>query len=163
MWLLGIELRTFRRAVSALNCWAISPAPNGIFKKIEMFVVSLKTWQLGSRFHRVTHSGPASPLERTPSEATEQQERQWELNKKRPWLSSVVRILVSFKKAIEVLYRNVFVLIPAVWYGAAWDCPQRRLWFASCSSRGVIFPAADSFSKCMMFGILGTFQRVYKC
>jgi hypothetical protein len=27
-WLLGIELRTFGRAVSALNCWAISPAPN---------------------------------------------------------------------------------------------------------------------------------------
>jgi hypothetical protein len=26
MWLLGIELRTSRRAVSALNCRAISPA-----------------------------------------------------------------------------------------------------------------------------------------
>jgi hypothetical protein len=26
MWLLGIELRTFGRAISALNCWAISPA-----------------------------------------------------------------------------------------------------------------------------------------
>jgi hypothetical protein len=26
MWLLGIELRTFRRAVSALTCWALSPA-----------------------------------------------------------------------------------------------------------------------------------------
>jgi hypothetical protein len=28
MWLLGFELRTFRRAVSALNHWAISPAPD---------------------------------------------------------------------------------------------------------------------------------------
>jgi hypothetical protein len=28
MWLLGFELRTFGRAVSALNCWAISPASN---------------------------------------------------------------------------------------------------------------------------------------
>ena len=27
MWLLGIELRTSGRAVSASNCWAISPAP----------------------------------------------------------------------------------------------------------------------------------------
>jgi hypothetical protein len=26
MWLLGFELRTFRRAVGALNRWAISPA-----------------------------------------------------------------------------------------------------------------------------------------
>ena len=28
MWLLGFELRISRRAVSALNHWAISPAPN---------------------------------------------------------------------------------------------------------------------------------------
>jgi hypothetical protein len=27
LWLLGFELRTLGRAVSALNCWAISPAP----------------------------------------------------------------------------------------------------------------------------------------
>jgi hypothetical protein len=27
MWLLGFELRTFGRAVSALNPWIISPAP----------------------------------------------------------------------------------------------------------------------------------------
>ena len=27
MWLLGFKLRTFGRAVSVLNCWAISPAP----------------------------------------------------------------------------------------------------------------------------------------
>jgi hypothetical protein len=26
MWLLGIELRTYGRAVSDLNCWGISPA-----------------------------------------------------------------------------------------------------------------------------------------
>jgi hypothetical protein len=31
MWLLGFELRTFRRAVSVLNCWAISPAPILLF------------------------------------------------------------------------------------------------------------------------------------
>jgi hypothetical protein len=31
MWLLGIELRTSGRATSALNCWAISPAPETPF------------------------------------------------------------------------------------------------------------------------------------
>jgi hypothetical protein len=31
MWLLGIELRTSRRAVSTLNRWAISPAPKLYF------------------------------------------------------------------------------------------------------------------------------------
>jgi len=31
MWLLGIELRTFGGAVSALNCWAISPADARVF------------------------------------------------------------------------------------------------------------------------------------
>ena len=31
MWLLGIELRTFRRAVSALNSWATSPPPSVSF------------------------------------------------------------------------------------------------------------------------------------
>ena len=34
MWLLGIELRTFGRAVSVLNCWAISPGlTENIFKE----------------------------------------------------------------------------------------------------------------------------------
>jgi hypothetical protein len=33
MWLPGFELRTFRRAVSALNHWAISPAPQSYFLK----------------------------------------------------------------------------------------------------------------------------------
>ena len=32
MWFLGIELRTFERAVSALNCWAISPVPLTTFQ-----------------------------------------------------------------------------------------------------------------------------------
>ena len=27
----------------------------------------------------------------------------------------------------------------------------------------MILPAADSFCDCVTFGILGTFQRVYKC
>jgi hypothetical protein len=31
MWLLGFELRAFGRAVSALNCRAISPAPGILF------------------------------------------------------------------------------------------------------------------------------------
>ena len=31
MWVLGIELRSSGRAASALNCWAISPAPNCTF------------------------------------------------------------------------------------------------------------------------------------
>ena len=34
MWLLGFELRTFRRAVSALTCWAISPVPSCPLSKI---------------------------------------------------------------------------------------------------------------------------------
>jgi hypothetical protein len=33
MWLLGFELRTFRRAVSALNPGAISPAPKALSQK----------------------------------------------------------------------------------------------------------------------------------
>jgi hypothetical protein len=37
MWLLGIELRTSRRIVSALNCWAISPSPKiELFKKMDL-------------------------------------------------------------------------------------------------------------------------------
>ena len=34
LWLLGIELRTSARAASAVNCWAISPAPTSLFLKI---------------------------------------------------------------------------------------------------------------------------------
>jgi len=37
MWLLGIELRSFGRAVSALNHWAISPALQPQFLKVKMF------------------------------------------------------------------------------------------------------------------------------
>jgi hypothetical protein len=33
MWLLGFELRTSRRVVSALSCWVISPAPCLVFLK----------------------------------------------------------------------------------------------------------------------------------
>jgi hypothetical protein len=29
--------------------------------------------------------------------------------------------------------------------------------------RGVVLPAAESFFDSVTFGILGTFQRVYKC
>jgi hypothetical protein len=32
MWVLGIELRTFGRAASVLNCWAISPTPIHLLK-----------------------------------------------------------------------------------------------------------------------------------
>jgi hypothetical protein len=32
--------------------------------------------------------------------------------------------------------------------------------FASCSSRVMILPAVDSFSECVLLGILGTLQRV---
>lgn len=41
--------------------------------------------------------------------------------------------------------------------------PSSWLWFASCSSRGMVLPAADSFSGCRMFGILETFQMVFRC
>jgi hypothetical protein len=37
MWLLGIELRTSGRAVSALNHWTISPAHNNAFLKTECY------------------------------------------------------------------------------------------------------------------------------
>jgi hypothetical protein len=30
------------------------------------------------------------------------------------------------------------------------------------SNRGMILPAADGFRKCVIYGILGTFQRLYK-
>jgi hypothetical protein len=40
MWLLGIELRTSGRAVSALICWAISAAP-------EIFIL-FKAYKIGA-------------------------------------------------------------------------------------------------------------------
>jgi hypothetical protein len=48
MWLLGFELRTFGRAVGALNCWAISPAPvPGLFKySMGMFMEEKKCYIL---------------------------------------------------------------------------------------------------------------------
>jgi hypothetical protein len=49
MWLLGFELRTSGRAVSALNHWAIPPAPSrhSWHKKIVLLVNSI----LGKRFY----------------------------------------------------------------------------------------------------------------
>jgi hypothetical protein len=38
MWLLGIELRTPERAVSTLNCLAISLAPRGLFSALSFFL-----------------------------------------------------------------------------------------------------------------------------
>jgi hypothetical protein len=57
----------------------------------------------------------------------------------------------------------VFVLI------LVWDMSllqifhSSRLQFASCSGRGMVLPASDSFCKCMMFDILETLERAYKC
>ena len=34
------------------------------------------------------------------------------------------------------------------------------LWFALCSSRGMVLPVAESFCHCVTFGILDTFRRV---
>ena len=51
---------------------------------------------------------------------------------------------------------------PGVGYEAASDCPQKLSMIASCSSMGVILPAADSFCECVTFGILGTFLQVCK-
>ena len=39
MWLLGIELRTSGRAASALNRWAISPAPLFFFLKWDYYII----------------------------------------------------------------------------------------------------------------------------
>jgi hypothetical protein len=49
MWLLGIELRTSGRAVSALNLWAISPAPNTCFYKLLTFRGWLFTQKQGTQ------------------------------------------------------------------------------------------------------------------
>ena len=38
MWLLGFELRPFRRAVGALNHWAISPTPLNFFSTVVILV-----------------------------------------------------------------------------------------------------------------------------
>jgi hypothetical protein len=45
MWLLGFELRTSGRAVSALNCWATSPALSDISSAHSITIVMAK-WML---------------------------------------------------------------------------------------------------------------------
>jgi hypothetical protein len=57
MWLLGFELRTSRRAVGvgALNCWAISPAPDVCLFYISKYGLSggmiRRNWFLTSHWH----------------------------------------------------------------------------------------------------------------
>lgn len=60
------------------------------------------------------------------------------------------------KKDTEMLWEHVFGLIPGVdlLFQRSW------LWFALCSSRGVILPAEDSFCKCMVLRMLRTLERV---
>ena len=41
MWLLGFELRTFRRAVGCLNNWAISPTPSVVFSNIPLICANI--------------------------------------------------------------------------------------------------------------------------
>jgi hypothetical protein len=49
MWLLGIELRTFGRAVSALNHWAIAPAHLTTFKeRFPSWEESCSSWSCSS-------------------------------------------------------------------------------------------------------------------
>jgi hypothetical protein len=55
MWLLGIELRTSWRTVSALNHWAISPAPLRAFQNKGITVLNWARWD-----------GPVSVSWRTP-------------------------------------------------------------------------------------------------
>ena len=56
MWLLGIELRIFGRAVSALTCWAISPALYLNFFESDtdnrVLYSSSRTW--GTSVHNIT-------------------------------------------------------------------------------------------------------------
>jgi hypothetical protein len=47
MWLLGIELRTFGRAVSVLNRWAISPAPQNVSHQEYISWIEILFYQLG--------------------------------------------------------------------------------------------------------------------
>ena len=71
-------------------------------------------------------------------------------------------ILVSFKTTKKKILRICFHFNPrcGIWgcfrlfTAADYDLPLAGVWF---------LPAAGSFCDCMMFGILGTFQRVYKC
>lgn len=71
---------------------------------------------------------------------------------------TVIRIL-EFWFLYKAQKYFVFVLIQ-VWgmglLSSSW------LWFALCSNRGMVLPAAESFCNCVTFGILGTFQKVYK-
>jgi hypothetical protein len=63
-------------------------------------------------------------------------------------------------KTTEIIQEHVSVLTPGGDTGLLQTVHSSSPWFASCSSRSVILPATDSFWDCMMFGILGTFQRV---
>jgi hypothetical protein len=46
MWFLGFEFRTFGRAVSALNCSAISPAPLRLFLQQSALKIISEGWEM---------------------------------------------------------------------------------------------------------------------
>jgi hypothetical protein len=58
MWLLGFELRTSKRAVSAPNRWAISPAPSSLFWVYTLLAQgNIDVWSLQER----KHTGSSAP------------------------------------------------------------------------------------------------------
>ena len=64
-----------------------------------------------------------------------------------------------FLRKTQKHYKNVFILIQGVRYGATSDFPQQLTTTCLCPSRDEIFPAADSFCYSVIFGILGAFRR----
>jgi hypothetical protein len=72
-------------------------------------------------------------------------------------------ILVSLENA-EIVLRICFYFNPKWWdMGDASDYPQQLTEICLVLWRSMILLAADSLGTCVAFGILGTFQRVYKC
>jgi hypothetical protein len=63
MWLLGFELRTFGRAVSALSHEAIWPAPLSIFLKKDLFIYLFYLHEYTVAVFRPTRRGLQTPLQ----------------------------------------------------------------------------------------------------
>jgi len=90
MWFLGFELRTSGRAVSALNHWAISPAPNLYVFRVVLYVFLpnvtflLFSWEFQA-YTPITlssHSSQVYPptLDSSPRKQASKQTNKWKPN-----------------------------------------------------------------------------------